>query len=231
MGIIWGLPTIQLEGSPLTRPYDGMPPRPNWMRNSWRIVLPCWSKKKRRCGRVRFVILGVLDKFDAFPSVFFKFDVFICSFLLFFCVTCFVCAAFWSSCTYPWVVVLTNADQAWKKIEECGNLVAKKMAKNADKYKVGLPLLLVINLINGLYNSHLWEQKTRETHISFRPFLRGHYLNPWYCCDASEIDGWFSLHLKGGATNFTTENPWGKIRCLNAVLRCWRWTPETDGNW
>ena len=42
-----------------------------------------------------------------------------------FCVTCFCEVA---ACN-PRVVLLTNVDQAWKKIEECGNLVAENMAK------------------------------------------------------------------------------------------------------
>jgi len=144
-----------------------MPPRPNWMRNSWRIVLPCWSKKKRRCGRVQCVIFGCAWQSCRFFICFFsnltfssvRFCCFLCDMLL------------WSSCTYQLVVLLTNVYQAWKKIEECGNLVAENMAKmRTSKYKVGLPLLLLV--INGVisYNSTYVNQKPR-----WNPYLFGHF--------------------------------------------------------
>ena len=46
----------------------------------------CLVEARRREGVGVFdvLFLGVLDKVDIFPSVFFKFDVFICSLLLFF---------------------------------------------------------------------------------------------------------------------------------------------------
>ena len=98
---------------------------------------------------------------------------------------------------YPWVVLLTNVDQAWKKIEECGNLVGENMAKMlTSKCKVGGPLLVM----NGVITPLIGVNKNPVKPIYLRPFIGASFKHG--TVDASEIQ---RLHQSTGSLSLSFE--------------------------